>query len=248
MKLLNRDSIIVKEIKCMLQREGYESGSRLPSERELAERFGVQRLTLRSALQSLIREGVIESRERSGYYVKPERIRIQLNRFRPVKQGETENTRSELVSMERIELDKELSKKLELPLVTRVYRMKRIRYLINEKGEEPISIDRSYIPESIAPKLMKYDVEERSLYEILRTEYGVVPNRSMQKVGVVYANEEEAGQLGVSLMKPLVKQRGRVYSTENDFVEYSESVMKAEHFVFYQGNPIVEEKVKLWKI
>ncbi len=40
MKLLNRDSIIAKEIKCMLQREGYESGSRLPSERELAERFG----------------------------------------------------------------------------------------------------------------------------------------------------------------------------------------------------------------
>lgn len=248
MKLLNRDNIIAKEIKCMLHREGYEPGSRLPSERELAERFGVQRLTLRSALQSLIREGVIESRERSGYYVKPERIKINLNRFRPMKMGETENMRSELVSMERIELDKELSKKLELPLVTRVYRMKRIRYLVSEKGDEPVSIDRSYIPESIAPKLMKYDVEERPLYEILQKEYGIVPNRSVQKVGVVYANAEEAGQLGVSLMKPLVKQRGKIYSTENKFVEYSESVMKAEHFVFYKGNPIVEEKMQSWKM
>lgn len=248
MKLLNRDSIIAKEIKCMLQREGYESGSRLPSERELAERFGVQRLTLRSALQRLIREGVIEARERSGYYVKPDRIKINLNRFRPMKAGKTANIRSELVSMERIELDKELSKKLELPLVTRVYRMKRIRYLASEKGEEPVSIDRSYIPEEIAPKLMKYDVEERALYEILQTEYGVIPNRSLQKVGVVYANEEEALRLGVSLMKPLVKQRGRVYSTENKFMEYSESVMKAEHFVFYKGNPMMEEKVQSWKI
>lgn len=248
MKLLNRDSIIAKEIKCMLQREEYKPGSRLPSERELAEQFGVQRLTARSALQNLIREGVIESRERSGYYVRPERAVINLNRFRPMKARETENVRSELVSMERIELDKELSKKLELPLVTRVYRIKRIRYLVSEKSDEPVSLDRSYIPEAIAPKLMKYDVEERSLYEILQTEYGIVPNRSSQKVSVVYANEEEAARLGVSLMKPLVKQRGRIYSTENQFVEYSESVMKADRFMFYKGNPIVEEKVRIWKI
>src|SRR5947208_2079570 len=45
-------------------------GDRLPSENELAERYGVQNLTVRKGLHVLVREGLIVSRPKRGYFVR----------------------------------------------------------------------------------------------------------------------------------------------------------------------------------
>ena len=47
----------------------WKVGDRLPSEGELAERYGVNRLTVRVALQKLNALGVVETRTGSGTYV-----------------------------------------------------------------------------------------------------------------------------------------------------------------------------------
>ncbi|HEY3201823.1 MAG TPA: GntR family transcriptional regulator, partial [Actinomycetes bacterium] len=43
-------------------------GERLPSERELAARWGVARMTVRKAIERLIEEGRLERRHGSGTY------------------------------------------------------------------------------------------------------------------------------------------------------------------------------------
>ncbi|MBX3245906.1 MAG: FadR family transcriptional regulator [Myxococcales bacterium] len=45
-------------------------GQRLPPERQLAERFGVNRVTIRSALGRLASEGLVRARQGSGYVVR----------------------------------------------------------------------------------------------------------------------------------------------------------------------------------
>ena len=50
MKLLNKDALIVREIKYYIMKEKLTEYMKLPAERELAERFQVQRATVRSAL------------------------------------------------------------------------------------------------------------------------------------------------------------------------------------------------------
>ena len=49
----------------------FEPGSRLPSESEMAARFGVSRLTVREALHMLQRDMLIESRHGRGHFVLP---------------------------------------------------------------------------------------------------------------------------------------------------------------------------------
>ena len=46
MKLMTLDLIVADEVKCMIEDGTLSIGDKLPSERELCERFNVQRLTL----------------------------------------------------------------------------------------------------------------------------------------------------------------------------------------------------------
>ena len=60
---LNRVSqVIVDQIKLLLRQGRLKPGDRLPSERELCERFGVSRVTVREALRVLEANGLIDVR------------------------------------------------------------------------------------------------------------------------------------------------------------------------------------------
>ena len=50
-------------------------GDRLPSERELSEVFGVSRMTLRQAIQTLADEGILERKVGSGTYVARKKVK-----------------------------------------------------------------------------------------------------------------------------------------------------------------------------
>lgn len=63
-------SDLVGKMLAFFKERGYESGERLPSERALAERFGVGRNALREALSTLSALRVIESRPNSGIYLR----------------------------------------------------------------------------------------------------------------------------------------------------------------------------------
>src|SRR5690606_23529215 len=53
-------------------------GDRLPSEDELAARFGVSRITIRKAVEGLVARGRLEIRRGKGTYVAEPRIRQEL--------------------------------------------------------------------------------------------------------------------------------------------------------------------------
>ncbi|ALK35268.1 FadR/GntR family transcriptional regulator [Burkholderia plantarii] len=63
-------SELVGKMLAFFKERGFESGERLPSERALAERFGVGRNALREALSTLSALRVIESRPNSGIYLR----------------------------------------------------------------------------------------------------------------------------------------------------------------------------------
>lgn len=54
-------------------------GDKLPSESRLAEEFGVNRLTVRRAIEELARAGAVESRQGSGTFVSARIIRLPLS-------------------------------------------------------------------------------------------------------------------------------------------------------------------------
>jgi DNA-binding FadR family transcriptional regulator len=61
---------IARTLAAAIEDGRYAPGDRLPSERELAEDFGVSRPTIRDAMIALEFQGLVEARQGSGVYVK----------------------------------------------------------------------------------------------------------------------------------------------------------------------------------
>ena len=61
--------IIIDDIKSMILRGELKQGDRVPSERELAEKFNVSRVPIREALKILEYMGIIDSTQGDGTYV-----------------------------------------------------------------------------------------------------------------------------------------------------------------------------------
>ena len=62
------------QIKSEIEQGIWKIGDRLPSERELAVKFNVSRMTLRQAIQNLADEGILERKIGSGTYVAIEKV------------------------------------------------------------------------------------------------------------------------------------------------------------------------------
>jgi DNA-binding FadR family transcriptional regulator len=65
---------IAAQIEAMIRSEQLPEGAKLPGERELAERLGVSRPSLREALIALETAGLVEVRAGGGTFVRPSRL------------------------------------------------------------------------------------------------------------------------------------------------------------------------------
>ncbi len=230
-QILTMDVRISKDIQYMLESEDLREGWRLPPERELAEKYGVQRATLRRALQILIQKGIICSKERSGYYVAPPRNTVDLNELKSthaVIQAMGKDTHTKLLEFERTEVTERLEKKTMMPVGKRTLRILRLRY----ENEVPIALERSFILSELAYGLTEDDLQGNSLYSVFKDKFNISLAYSSENVTVVYANELEAALLKVAPAKPLMNFQGLVYDKQDHLIESFKSIMRIEYYEF----------------
>ena len=234
MKLLNKDELIANELKFYFIKNNIGEGEKLPSEREVAEKYGVQRATVRSAYKILEEEGIVEIRERSGRYMGHPRIVTNLNEIKSFREKVSDigsKVENQLLSFELIEIDKDLYKKIKLPIGTEVYKITRVRKVESEKGIIPIAIEYAYVPENIAPKLIRQNLED-SLFQILREIYGIVPAKEEQLIEIVYADDFESKILKLDKMTAVAKKTGIIYDKDGNVIQYLHSIMNKEWVEF----------------
>lgn len=231
MRLLTQDIIISNEIKYMIENTPILEGQKLPGERELALQHDVQRATVRKGLKILMQEGWIYARKRSGYFVSAKRITKDVSSLASTTDtvlAMGKEMKLIVQTIEEREVDKLLSGKIRLPIGTKVFYIVRVRYV----EEEKVSVELTYIPAELAPTLMDKDIENRSLYRVLESEYLIDLDHSRQEISVESADDELAAYLDIKPGTNLAKQEGLVCSKDNQPVEYSISYMKPDRFEY----------------
>lgn len=229
--VLTLDVLLSKEIEYMIETDKYTEGSKLPSERQLADYFNVQRGTVRSALRILLDKGVIVCKQRSGHFVAPRRVEFNLDAYASTKtviEQMGKSTSVKLLTFEKVYVTEKMAKKTGWQEDSQVYRIMRLRY----EGDAPMSLERSYVRCDLAPNISEEDVHNKSLYDALRRKHQIYMVRSEGKVTAVYANGLESELLNLKVAKPVMRYEALAYDRHDRLVEYFDDIILKDKVQF----------------
>ena len=214
-----------------IQRGELAVGDRLPPERELSEHLGVNRLTLRRALRELEHRGLLRRRPGLGTFVvepKVERPAGRLISFTRDAQQLGFAPGAKLLSLEPRLADAEQAADLQLPLSTVVWDVLRLRTL----NTEPVLLEHYALSQQRFPSLDRFDLEGRSVFEVIETEFGATIARARQSLEAVAAGVRDAELLGVSPGAPLMLERRLSFDAQDRPVELGQDLYRGDRFRF----------------
>lgn len=166
----------------------------LPSERKLAERFGVARMTVRAALKLLEADGSIRSAPGAAYMVLPPQVTKgqKLSSFTEDALARGWVPGARLIEQTTIPADDRLAATLGIDPGTMVHRIARVR----TADGTPLSYELVHLPASYAPGLVDEDLTG-SLYALLAERYDIRITRHERVIKAVNLDARQAGLLGV---------------------------------------------------
>ena len=169
-------------------------GEALPAEREIAALTGLSRVTVRKAVQDLVREGLLVQRHGSGTFVAPRvgRVEQSLSNLTSF----TEDMASRGIAVRSVWLDRGIYDPspeefiaLGLSSNQRVSRIARLRI----GDDEPLAIERASLSTSALPDPSAVGT---SLYAALE-KTGMRPVRAIQRISAALLGDKDADLLGV---------------------------------------------------
>lgn len=123
----------------------YAPGCAIPSENELAESYGVNRLTVRNAIDALVHEGLLRRVQGKGAFVVGNLIQRELNSlggFRQTILDHKAEPGTKVLTKTRRPAGSKYAKIFGIDPEDEIFYIRRF----NTANGEPISIDHTYVP------------------------------------------------------------------------------------------------------
>lgn len=210
----------------------YEEGSLLPSENELCAAYNMTRPTVRHALETLVKDGLILKKQGKGSIVRkpPQNIGIlsiagtaSAVGVRYLKtdilQKPTIKTWPEVFPFELSELEKESGC---------IY-MERLRYV----DEEPVFYDINHLPNIYLPRITNRSFENKSLFEILRQNYQIEILGGEQQLKAQKPDKKVKDLLRLKSGQPVLHIERKLNTNKEGFSIYSTIYFNSEkHAIF----------------
>lgn len=220
-------------------RQQYESGDLLPSEKKLAERFGVNRHTIRRAVDELVQDGLIKRFQGLGNQVTQPAIDYALDNqscftYNLSKKGVSLETK--VHSCTEGWLPQELALRLQLGDNTPIVLLKTCRSL----NEKPVTLIRHHLFNVEKAVMCQY--QTGSLHSFLQDHYQYHAKRGTTRLKARMPTFEECQQLEIGRGVPVMEIHSKYYlvkpgtdepiSSDKPLMEYSISVSRSDIFEY----------------
>ena len=146
-------------------------GDVVPSERELAERFGISRMTVRQAVDSLVSSGMLERRRGSGTYVRAPKVHVQSR----ISSFSEEMRQRGMIPDTRVLRDEEISAAPDVAVWLGIEPGEPVHYIYRVRLADgvPMAVERTWIAARVMPDLLT-DGVPASIYGAMAAA-GLVP-------------------------------------------------------------------------
>ena len=204
-------------------------GDALPAERDLADHANVSRVTVRKAVDDLVKDGLLVRRHGSGTFVAKPLAKVQqslsrLTSFTEDMARRGLNTRAEWLDRGLFHTSPDEMMMLGLPSGGLVARLGRLRIA----DENPLAIERASISAEFLP-----DPENvgQSLYAALDAR-GVRPVRAIQRISAKIIKDQEADMLDVASGSAGMTIERISYLPSGKVIELTRSLYRADAYDF----------------
>lgn len=210
-------------------RGAVKPGDALPSERDLALKVDVSRVTVRKAVQHLVRDGILVQRHGSGTFVAPQTHRVEQSLSQLTSFAEDMARRG--MAVRSVWLDRGIYQPspeetviLGLSSTERVARVARLRI----SGDTPLAIERAALSAEILPDP---DQIGTSLYAHL-DKSGNRPVRAIQRIRAANLGEEDAKLLEVPAGAAGLNIERISYLSSGRVIEFTRSIYRGDTYDF----------------
>ena len=201
----------------------------LPNEGMLAENFGVSKITVCQAMRELVDLGYVRRERGRGTFVhrfRRDAAPRELTSFSEEMRHQRLAAGSRVLERFSTGSAGRVAEALDLPVGEPVFVLKRLRLA----DGQPMGIQTAHIPLALAPGLAEDNLENVSLYGVLRERYGLQPAKAWETCRAVPAEPIPAELLGVSPGSPLFAVERVTYLPNGQPFEFSRSVMRGDRY------------------
>jgi GntR family transcriptional regulator, N-acetylglucosamine utilization regulator len=194
-------------------------GEQLPPEHELAQQFGVSRMTIRQSIEDLVNEGLLYRRHGVGTFVGVphlQRDHTRLTSFFDKAEDEGIQVRAQLLTLEVIPARGRVAEALDVSPGSKVIRVKTLRYANNV----PITVHDAHMPHNLFSSIMNENLEAQHLWPLFE-KCGYRVKRAVQRLEAREAGKEIAALLKVKLTTPILFKERTVYAEDGTPVEFT---------------------------
>ncbi len=206
-------------IKEQIENCEYDYGDILPSEKELESMYSVSRVTVRQAVNDLVKEGYLQCSRGIGTMVVFEKIDENIKRVISFSKEMEQHGIKMKTSYCHISLEKSgkhPASKLNINENDEVYKLVRVRCA----KSAPLVYSITYLKKSCELPLDETMYNE-SLYDLLETQYNIKIIKGQDTFEATLANKTIAGFLEISVGASVFKRSRITFDQNNNIVEYT---------------------------
>jgi GntR family transcriptional regulator len=202
-----------------LQRGDFGPGAMLPTEEQLCQSYGVSRITVRKALESLTQQGAIIRRRGIGSFA-TERVpsvhSVRLSGSLDEFLQSADQLRSRVLAMDVCPADAEIALALAITTGDAVTRLE----LISASTEGPLAHLVIYFPEAVGRQLRVEDVtSDVPIVRMVERKLSMSVVRAAQLILPDIANLKTAELLGIAEGTPILRVQRTYYTSAGQPVE-----------------------------
>jgi GntR family transcriptional regulator len=231
------------DLRAALDSGEWKPGDRLPTERDLAARYGCSLITIRRALSELVREQRLERTRGRGTFVLHPRVEIDFGgsqSFTSEMQSRGLDPQTTVVAARAEIAGESVAAALNLPLGAPTLYVERLR----SAGGEPLLLEQVHLPAERFPGLLASDLEHNSLYELLTERYGTQITRAREAIEPVLLKTREAQLLEQSSGRPALLIEGIGFSSDDRPIEFSRSFVRGDQTRYFVERLVVRTQAR----